>query len=268
MREDIRTFLMPEIPPPFFAEMIGISYCDGTYMIRRNNSDICVIEYVVKGTGTILVNGEKYTASAGDVYIIELGTDHLYFSDYENPWTKIFVNAKGSIIRPLLKAYGLEGRVVYPHCPLEESFREIVDLSNSTMAPDQLMERSALIFHEILIGIYSSQNKAVDISEEALKLRNMIDGNMDKVLSIEELANGIFRSPDYAIKLFKKEFGQTPHAYAVQRKMLFAKKLLVSTKKSIGEIALSIGYPDQHYFSNVFKKYTGSTPSEFRHPIE
>lgn len=34
MREDIRTFLMPETPPPFFADMIGISYCDGSYLIR------------------------------------------------------------------------------------------------------------------------------------------------------------------------------------------------------------------------------------------
>lgn len=263
MREDIRTFLMPDNPPPFFAEMIGISYCDGTYFIHRSHSDICVVEYIVKGTGTVIVNGKSYTASAGDVYLLEPETDHTYYSDGEEPWTKLFINAKGALIVPLLKAYGLQGKVLFPRCPLEVLFRELFELSRSE-TDVQLMEHCALKFHEILIGIEDSLHKTADLSDEATRLKNKIDTHLDAMFSIDELADSIYRSPDYVIKLFKHHYGQTPHAYAIRRKMMTAQKLLAETRMPVGEIASSLGFSDQHYFSHVFRRYVRSSPTKFR----
>jgi YesN/AraC family two-component response regulator len=48
------------------------------------------------------------------------------------------------------------------------------------------------------------------------------------------------------------------------RKLTEAKNLLTSTNKSISEIGFELGYNEKSYFSNVFKKKTGQTPSEFR----
>lgn len=264
MKEEIRAFLMPDDPPPFFAELVGISYCDGTYSIHRSNSDICVLEYIVKGTGTLIVNGITYTASAGDVYILEPGTNHLYYSDGSDPWIKLFINARGPIVAPLLKAYGLEGHVVFPHCSLEILFREVYDLAGCEQDQPRLMERLGLKFHEILIGISASSNKSMDIQDEAACIKNKIDGHMDIMFSIEELAGSIFRSPDYVIKLFKRQFGQTPHAYAIGRKISAAQKLLKETRMPVGEIASSLGFSDQHYFSHAFRRYMKVSPSEFR----
>lgn len=156
VREDIHYFL-PSSPLPFVVEMCGISYCDGTYRQERVNSPICVLEYVAEGTGTVIVEGVAHTASAGDVYLLPMGSSHRYFSDGEHPWTKLFINAWGPVIPPLLTAYGLDGQVVFPSCPLEGLFRDLFALSGGAgpggLPQETVMERCALKFHEILMGL-------------------------------------------------------------------------------------------------------------------
>ena len=78
MKEDIVHFYMPQTKAPFYMEMAGVSYCDGTYRMTRQNSVETVIEYIVQGQGYISVDGENYTASAGDVYILRKKTNHLH----------------------------------------------------------------------------------------------------------------------------------------------------------------------------------------------
>jgi len=52
------------------------------------------------------------------------------------------------------------------------------------------------------------------------------------------------------------------------RKLVEAKNLLTSTDKTIAEIAYELGYNENSYFSNVFKKKSGQTPGEFREEMK
>lgn len=90
MKEDIVHFYIPQTKIPFYLEMAGVSYCDGTYKMTRQDSRETVLEYIVEGTGHINVDGENYTASAGDVYILRKKTNHVYWSDAKKSWVKIF----------------------------------------------------------------------------------------------------------------------------------------------------------------------------------
>lgn len=69
MHEEIIQF-SKERAYPFYIEMTGISYCDGKYEIKRKNSKIYCMEYIIKGTGTVLEEGNRFTASNGDVYLL------------------------------------------------------------------------------------------------------------------------------------------------------------------------------------------------------
>lgn len=97
VREDIHYFL-PSSPLPFVVEMCGISYCDGTYRQERVNSPICVLEYVAEGTGTVIVEGVAHTASAGDVYLLPMGSSHRYFSDGSTPGPSCSSTPGGPVI--------------------------------------------------------------------------------------------------------------------------------------------------------------------------
>ena len=241
----------------------GISYCDGTYRQQRMKSPTCVIEYVVAGTGTLQIDGCDYRASAGDVYILPMGSDQLYASDKTDPWEKIFMNCHGPLVRSLLRDYRLDGRVLYAGCPMESLFRELFTLSGSRLPEEQRMEQCALKFHEICIRI-SNWMKQESPDSEARLLKNMIDGRLDYMYSNAELAEAIYRSEDYVIKLFKHTFGQTPHAYAITTKINTALRLLTDTNLSIQEITGMLGYEDSGYFSHVFCQHTGQAPSKLR----
>ena len=267
VREDIHYFL-PSSPLPFVVEMCGISYCDGTYRQERVNSPICVLEYVAEGTGTVIVEGVAHTASAGDVYLLPMGSSHRYFSDGEHPWTKLFINAWGPVIPPLLTAYGLDGQVVFPSCPLEGLFRDLFALSGGAgpggLPQETVMERCALKFHEILMGLSACLKGRAAPPDEAARLKNLIDSRLNQTVTIRELAEEIYRSEDYTIKLFKRHFGRTPHDYAAERKAALAVKLLTETRLPVAQIAAGLGYEDPQYFSHAFRRQTGLSPSACR----
>jgi AraC-like DNA-binding protein len=65
-------------------------------------------------------------------------------------------------------------------------------------------------------------------------------------------------------ELFKKRFDTTPARYITLQKIEYAKQLLGMPHLSIMEVAERSGFSDVYYFSKVFKKETGSTPSAFR----
>ena len=71
-------------------------------------------------------------------------------------------------------------------------------------------------------------------------------------------------SPYYFSKLFKQEQGEGFVEYLTRIRMTNARQLLKNQKYSIKEICSMCGYSDPNYFSRIFKRYEGVTPSEFR----
>jgi len=267
MYEEIKAFLPPDREGPLVLEMSGISYCDGSYRIARTRqSRTCVMEYVVKGRGTIAVDGNIYTASAGDVYIVPPETDHTYYSSADDPWIKIFFNVRGTLPKALLKAYGLWGRVVFPARELMPLFLQFYRIAQSGQLHDEVIAPCTLKLHEIVARLGALAADTV-VSGEAYCLKNCLDSRLDGDVTTEELAATIHRSKDYVTKLFRREFGETPHAYLLRRKMEMAQGLLTDTHLSVAQVAAAVGYDDPHYFSNAFKKHTGVSPARFRKGI-
>lgn len=274
MKEDIVHFYAPHTKTPFYLEMAGISYCDGTYKITRQDSRETVIEYVIDGYGYINVDGENYTASAGDVYILRKGTTHTYCSDTQKPWVKIFFNIRGSLAEKILEEYqlGKTGTVVLRGTGLEPDFRELLaKLSDDAVSQAERFDYAALGFLKIVIKLSNLDKAQKDICGEQLnaedemnRLLEYIAKNPKRIVGNQELANVIFRSKDYLIKQFHRSFGITPYEYQLQQKFFSASNMLKNTKFSVKEIASTIGYNDQHYFSYMFKKRCGMSPTQYR----
>lgn len=95
-------------------------------------------------------------------------------------------------------------------------------------------------------------------------LREIIDLHLFSNLNLEELARLCNQSLSSFKREFKKEFNDSPNNYIVGKRIDKAKELLNMTKLSINEIAFEVGFQDQLYFSRLFKKRLGTTPSNFR----
>ena len=68
MKEEIQYILPYNLVEPFYINIAGISYCDGSYWMQRKCSTETVFEYVTAGRGNLIVNGESYEASAGNIW--------------------------------------------------------------------------------------------------------------------------------------------------------------------------------------------------------
>ncbi|QJX61114.1 response regulator [Niallia circulans] len=97
-----------------------------------------------------------------------------------------------------------------------------------------------------------------------LEAKEYIDKYYDRAISLEEVADQIGISSYYLSKLFKERFQVTFIDYITNTRLEKAKELLLVPNVSLKEIALTIGYKDPNYFSRVFKKEVGMSPSEYR----
>lgn len=260
MKEDLLYF--PGWEEPFILELAGISWCDGSYKIYRSCSPIWVLEQVIQGTGTVVIDGVPQSVSAGDCYLLPLGTPHQYFSDSENPWVKIFMNVRGQLPAAIFSVYGLTGQTVFRQAKLERLFEQFYHLAGSKQ-PD-LQTLCSIKLHQICAQLGKLNDYSSKISPEAAAMKSYLDQNISELVSISQLANQIYRSPDYASKLFRKTYGITPYAYLLQQKIQLACRLLQSTALPVQEISSRLGYEDAHYFSGLFHRYMGVSPSDYR----
>lgn len=86
----------------------------------------------------------------------------------------------------------------------------------------------------------------------------------DETISLDKVAREVNISPNYFSAMFSQEVGQTFVEYLTGKRIGEAKRMLRQTDKRSSEIAFAVGYKDPHYFSFVFKKVSGCTPSEYR----
>lgn len=94
-----------------------------------------------------------------------------------------------------------------------------------------------------------------------------IHQNYEKKLSVPFLAELEHISPSRFRVLFREATGLSPLDYITVLRLNHACQLMLQTDNQLGEIARAVGFPDQLYFSRVFKGRTGLTPSAYRHSL-
>lgn len=91
--------------------------------------------------------------------------------------------------------------------------------------------------------------------------------NYKQNINIEKFALENNLSYNYFIKIFKNFTQITPNQYIIRARLSKAKNLLIDSNYNVCEIATMVGYDNPLYFSHIFKKYTGDTPTTFRNKI-
>jgi AraC family transcriptional regulator len=96
------------------------------------------------------------------------------------------------------------------------------------------------------------------------RIREYIDDNLERRISVEQLAGLANLSVCYLVRAFRQSMGVTPHDYLIRQRVGRAKQLLAGTDMPRSEIALAAGFADQSHFARRFRQYVGMSPRHYR----
>lgn len=142
---------------------------------------------------------------------------------------------------------------------LSTSYMKKID-KVTTIEEANIMKYEMLVDYCNLVKKDSTSNYS-PIIKEAIHFINL---NLNKNLTLKAISSNIAVSAHYLSTLFKQEVGQSLTDFIAKNRMEQAKYFLRESTLSISEIAAKVGYSDLNYFSKVFKKHYGVTPSSYR----
>jgi AraC family transcriptional regulator, transcriptional activator of pobA len=151
---------------------------------------------------------------------------------------------------------------------------EMLDMETKQPVPDYSVTRQLL--NTLFTFIESERSKLIP-QENAFKksksitmknFLNILEENFRRPEGVEFYAGKLFMSARNLNLICNNILHQSVSDLIEMRKLIEAKNLLISTDKSISEIGFELGYNEKSYFSSVFKKKTGQTPTEFREEIK
>ncbi len=237
-------------------------------VIKRNGFHYCAFEYIVKGEGELQINSNKYAISEGNIFILHRDSNHMYFSNKDNPWTKIWFIVDGPLAYDLIYSYQLNNVYFIKQChDLKNHFAKIYDLFSTIKSTDDMNCKNkdfTLFYHELLMDISKKIMDNTYLDDASSQLKHYLDTTIEKKVSIKELGCYINRSQSQTIRIFKKRYGYTPHQYVLYKKIEAAKFLLINTSLTIKQISYKLSFSDEYYFSNLFKTKTGMSPKKYR----
>jgi two-component system response regulator YesN len=204
----------------------------------------------------LLVNNYLHAVSQGDTELTSQLFSQLLLS-LETCGLQNLSQAKSKVMEWLFLAVGQTKK---PNVNVLVSLDYAGLLSSETL--DELRQKALEKILELTVQLSGIHGRpANDLITQA---RNYIDVNYAKNISLESVAELIALSPPYFSRLFRSQVGKTFIDYLTDLRMSRACQLLREGVLSIKEVTSAVGYTDPNYFSRIFKRIIGHTPSEHR----
>ena len=243
-------------------ELMGITYADTSYHIsRRSQWDMYVFEYVISGVGYINCNQKKYTVKSGDAYIIKSFTEHEYYADKQQPYQKIWVNISGSLVDQLMSLFNLSEPVILRHVDLSEHFTKMRELLDGEYDTEKIASTIFAMMFKMSESSNPHEKQNLPLAE---KMRQYIDQNLNNKITTAKVAEHFHTTPIYASRVFKAQYNQTINRYIINATLDIAARWLKNSDFTIAEISDLLGYCNDNYFANQFKKYHGISPKQYQ----
>lgn len=221
--------------------------------------------WVVRGECYVMIGSESFIVKAGQLVFLPKGKMRTYSTLSED-----------LIMYEMNFSAYMDGEIWSHRLGIESGY--VVDIADAQVV-SRWFEDS--VRHEMNRGIlfemtwctnlcniicaYAAEWKKTFRQTEAFRtVLRCMDDHIGESLTIETLAAAACMQPTYFIRRFREAFGVTPIVYFNKLKVYRAMTLLSSTDYSLQKIAERVGIGDAAYFSRVFKKYCGVSPTGYR----
>ena len=229
------------------------------------------IIYIAAGKGHFILDGKEVIVPAGNMILYQPKQvqDYFYFGkDKTQVW---FVHFTGREIRNILKHYKIPTDCYILHTGLsqeyENLFRKMRDeLVNCSWGYEEML---TYLFRELLLTMHRRMTENAPrvsgfIQDEIDRARTYFEEHYKEEISIEQYAVSRNMSTSWFNRSFRSAIGTPPMKYILNTRIRNAQTLLETTDYSISVIASLVGYDNPMYFSRLFRKAKGMSPSKYR----
>lgn len=229
---------------------------------------------VNNGYGTLSYNNQVYNLSQGSCVFIDCELPYSHstgkenISD-ENLWSLQWCHFNGPEMKGIYEKYKSRGGppVFNPSEPgVYQKLLESLQLIASSSSYVRDMKINAELSQLLVLLMEAAWNPG-GITEKQSVIRNIreyLDDKYAERITLDRLSNIFFIDKFYLCEQFKEQMGVSVMDYLISVRITEAKKMLRFTDKSIEEISEAVGVNGGAYFSRMFKKVEGISPSEYR----
>lgn len=258
----------------FYIQEIGHFKTYKPYYTMRENFNSFLVKFTISGSGYLKYRNTEYVIKTGDIFFIDCKDFHHYATLSDEPWEMIWVHFHGLSTSDFFNMFNQEPNYIIQNKfdniydnPIYFVMRSLIDLIENFNATSNYT--ISLKIHELLnlILLQKYSPFLLDINNipvHVTKIKNYIDMNINRTISLSDLEEICFINKYQIIKDFEKHIGISPINYLIDKKIEKSKEYLIYTKKSISEIASHLSISDSAYFSRLFKKRVGISPTLFR----
>ncbi len=230
--------------------------------------------YIAAGKAHFHFDGTEEIVTAGHMVLYRPKEPQKY-EYYGTDQTEVYwVHFTGNNVTNILRSYGLKDgkRVFYCGSGIEYQNHFRTMIQELQMCKEDYPEMLEIQLRQIFIKLHrylaiSITSDNSHMAEEIDKATIYFNEHYNEDICIEEYAKEHNISTSWFIRNFKQYTGSTPAQYILSIRIYNAEALLKSNQYNITEIANIIGYNNPLYFSRIFKKVKGLSPSEYRKNI-
>ena len=252
----------------------------GTYRLRtqkklptwrpRGRLDYQLL-YVASGKAHFFFNGQEEIVPAGYMVLYQPRQEQRYDYYGEEQPEVYWVHFTGNDVRAILKHFEipLDKNVFFCGVPAtyQYLFKEMIrEFQTCRTGYQELLEMYLRQIFLLIQRTRQESNPAIStyLQKEMESARRYFQEHYNEDIQIKDYAKARSMSVSWFLRNFKEFVGQPPAQYLLMLRMNNAISLLETTDYNVAEISAIIGYDNPLYFSRLFKKHKGVSPSEYR----
>lgn len=232
----------------------------------KRNGNYCLI-YLLEGTGFLKIEEEIYPLEAGQCFFQPAGAAYSYWAEGGQPWQYMWLLLDGPLFEEMLPKIGFSAHAPITACTEEQRglLEAILSKRYSYHGSEyyDTLGQAVRLIASFIATFPSEEQLVVDSSTKSIV--NFIRNNLHRNdLSVELLTQvtGLGRTQLY--EKFRRRHLPSPAHYIRDVRITKAKHLLRATELPVSQIAFAVGFEDPLYFSRVFSKLVGKSPTDYR----
>lgn len=227
---------------------------------------------ITAGRSTYIHEQSHFQVGTGTVVLMNPGDVHACNPIDNQPWSYLMLYVDTPWLTDLQHQLGFSHDLAFRRFSVTHN-RDTLLFDGLKALYEVLVDQQQEVLHKhsAAVEFFSEVQLRLNpvdppLREPNFKLERAADyirDNCTQMLKLEDICFAAQLSPSYLIRAFKQQYGMTPHAFLVNRRIQFAQDRL-RRGELIADVALEAGFADQAHFQRAFKQHLAATPGQYR----